>query len=88
VIDLSGITEQLELKNMVAIKIEADDGITHKVWEKEGNAFNDDPGVLDTTFTDRVATPASATNSDVSTSKDVMQVSSRPTTVLRPTSML
>jgi hypothetical protein len=31
---------------MVAIKIEADDGITHKVWEKEGNAFNDDPGVL------------------------------------------
>lgn len=31
---------------MVAITIEADKGITHKVWEKEGNAFNDDPGVL------------------------------------------
>jgi len=31
---------------MVQITIEADEGITHKVWEKEGNAFNDDPGVL------------------------------------------
>ena len=31
---------------MVAITIQADKGITHKVWEKEGNAFNDDPGVL------------------------------------------
>ena len=31
---------------MVKIEIKADDGITHKVWEKEGNAFNDDPGVL------------------------------------------
>ncbi len=31
---------------MVQIKIESDNGITHKVWEKEGNAFNDDPGVL------------------------------------------
>ena len=73
---------------MVKIEIKADDGITHKVWEKEGNAFNDDPGFYDTTFTDRVATLQSATNSDVSTSRDVMQVSSRPTTVQRPTSML
>jgi len=63
---------------MVAITIEADKGITHKVWEKEGNAFNDD----------RVETHPSEMNSDVSTSKGVMQVSSRPTTVLRPTSML
>ena len=31
---------------MVQITIQADNGITHKVWEKEGNAFNDDPGVL------------------------------------------
>ena len=40
------LQQQLELKNMVQITIQADNGITHKVWEKEGNAFNDDPGVL------------------------------------------
>lgn len=31
---------------MVNITIEADEGITHKVWEKAGNEFSGDPGVL------------------------------------------
>jgi hypothetical protein len=31
---------------MVNITIEAAEGITHKVWEKAGNEFSGDPGVL------------------------------------------